>query len=138
MTESTKVMVFGTFDIIHPGHLNFFRQAKKLGTKLFVLVARDTNVVKQKGEKPKFDENKRLEKVKQLSIVDHAILGDDKDPYLIIEKINPDIICLGYDQDGFSGKLKPELEKRNLKAKVIRLKPYRHGQYKSSKLRRIT
>ncbi|HEY4500387.1 MAG TPA: adenylyltransferase/cytidyltransferase family protein, partial [Candidatus Paceibacterota bacterium] len=46
-----RVMVFGTFDILHPGHLYFLRAAKKLGDYLIVSLARDVNVRKIKGRK---------------------------------------------------------------------------------------
>ena len=43
-----KVMVFGTFDGLHEGHLDFFRQAREYGDYLIVAVARDVNVKKIK------------------------------------------------------------------------------------------
>jgi len=81
-------------------------------------------------------EQKRLAAIKALYYVDKAFLGYKKDKYLIIEKVKPDVICLGYDQDSFTKNLKKELKRRGLNPKVIRiqksLKPYK---YKSSKLR---
>ena len=41
-----KVMCSGTFDGLHPGHFNFFKQAKSKGDYLTVIVARDENVEK--------------------------------------------------------------------------------------------
>jgi len=50
----TKIMVFGTFDGLHKGHLNFFWQARKLAVDSFLVVsiARDKNVIKIKGKSP--------------------------------------------------------------------------------------
>ena len=47
-----KVLVFGTFDIIHPGHVFFLNQAKKLGDFLCVVVSRDETVNELKREYP--------------------------------------------------------------------------------------
>lgn len=131
-----KVMVFGTFDILHKGHLNFFQQAKKHGDYLIVSIARDDTIRQVKGRKPHHSEKTRLKQIKKLGIVDKSILGMKRDKYKNIEKYKPDIICLGYDQVSFVDKLKQELKKRKLKTKVIRLKPYKTHKYKSSKLRR--
>lgn len=46
MKKNVKVMVFGTFAVLHPGRLYFFNQAKKHGDKLIAVVARDVNVKK--------------------------------------------------------------------------------------------
>ena len=119
-----KVMVFGTFDILHKGHLNFFSQARKYG-KLVVVVAKDKTVLEVKGKKPRNNEKKRLAKVKKHS---RAILGMIKDKYKVIEKEKPDIICLGYDQKSFIKGLK------KFKIKIVKLKPYMAHKYKSSKL----
>ena len=95
------VMAFGSFDVLHPGHLYFLNQAKSKGDKLIVVIALDKTIEKVKGEKPKYNERQRLEHVKGMPMVDKAVLGYEKDPYEIIEEINPDIICLGYYQDLF-------------------------------------
>ena len=94
-----KIMVFGTFDILHPGHLNFFKQAKKLGDYLIVIIGRDETVQKIKGRFPQNNEKKRLDKIKQQKIVDKTLLGNLDDPYKIIKQEKPDIVALGYDQN---------------------------------------
>lgn len=128
-----KSIVFGTFDIIHPGHLNLFRQAKEYGEFLVAVVARDNNVEKVKGKKSVNDEKKRLANISSIPNVDLAVLGDKEDPYLIIEMEEPDFICLGYDQNSFDSKLEDALKRRNLDSKIVRLKPYKEERYKSSK-----
>lgn len=129
-----KAIVFGTFDVLHPGHLDFFRQAKKNGDFLVAVVGRDSTVKKIKGKKPANSEHKRLVEVYQVPEVDLAILGDKEDPYKIIEEQKPDVICLGYDQNSYTKNLKDELNKRGVKAEIIRLKPYNEHKYKSSKM----
>lgn len=128
-----KVMVFGTFAVLHPGHLYFFKKAKEHGKKLIVVVARDATVRKIKGFLPKLDERARREMVGAIKFVDEAVLGDKFDWYKLILKYKPDVICLGYDQ-GTPKNFREELRKRGVAAKIFRLKSYKPKRYKSSKL----
>ena len=130
----TKVIAFGTFDLLHKGHIYFLKKAKEKGS-LLVIVGRDRNVEKVKGKKPVNNEKKRLNKIRKLNFVDKAVLGYKKDKYKIIEKIKPDVICLGYDQNSFTKNLREELNKRRIKAKIIRLRSYKKNIYKSSKIK---
>jgi len=125
----TKVMVFGTFDIIHPGHIYFLKESKKYGDELIIVVARDTNVMILKGHESKFSEAKRVEKIKKLGLGNIVMLGDKKDYFKVIEKNDPDIICLGYDQGTH------QVEKKFPKIKFIKIEPYKEHIYKSSKLK---
>jgi len=131
LPQVQKVMVFGTFDSLHKGHLNFFNQARKYGGYLIIVVARDKNVIKIKGKLPKLSENQRLAQLKAVKVGERIILGQIRNPYVIIKKENPSIICLGYDQNSFSQGLKDKFPK----IKIIRLKPYKTEIYKSSKLK---
>ncbi|MBI2129233.1 FAD synthase [Candidatus Woesearchaeota archaeon] len=132
----TTALAFGTFDIIHPGHMNFLKQAKKHADKLVVVVSRDLTVKELKGRFPENNEERRLKNIKKLPYVDEAILGGlGNDKYEIIEKIKPDVIALGYDQFYYTEDLKKELKKRGILADIVRLKPYKEEIYKSSKLR---
>ena len=121
-----KVMVFGTFDILHKGHLSYFSQARKYGDYLIAIVARDKTVLKIKGSLPRNNEKKRLLKIKKE--VDKAVLGYVHKRYRVIERFKPDIICLGYDQ---RVSLK-DLKEFNIPIK--RLKSFKPHKYKSSKL----
>ena len=131
-----KVMCAGTFDIIHPGHLYYLSEAKKYGSKLVVVVARDETSGTFKGKNPVHTEKERLESVRMLKIVDEAILGNKGNIFDIIEKIKPDAICLGYDQKVLKQELEDELKKRGIKADVIRMGAYMPNVYKSSKMRK--
>jgi len=125
-------MVFGTFDIIHPGHLYLFEEAKKLGDTLTVIVARDQTVLEVKGRAVQNDENARLKNIENLHIADKVILGNLADKYQVIKEEKPDIIALGYDQRAFVDSLNETLDS---KTKIIRLKPFKEDIYKSSKFR---
>jgi len=131
----TTIMCFGTFDLLHPGHIFFLKRAKSLGDKLVVVVARDSTIKEVKGITPKYNERERVEHIRDLKIADKVVMGYETDKYEVVEDINPDVIALGYDQDGFADKLKEEMEKRKMNPKIVRLAPYKEEHYKSSKLR---
>lgn len=134
------VMCFGTFDTLHPGHEDYFRQAREHGDRLLVVVAPDSMVVDLKGDLPETNERERLEKVDNHVLVDEAVLGYPDDKYRIIEEHQPDVICLGYDQEAFSDDLDIELTRRGVATTVVRCQPYIPDTYKSTLLRgaRIT
>ena len=117
------VMASGTFDLLHMGHIYFLKEAKKLGDKLVVVVATDSTVRSLKHE-PVTPQDMRLNIVKELKVVDEAVLGYEGDMYKIVEEIKPDIIALGYDQIHDEDKIKSELKKRNISVKVVRLPKY--------------
>ncbi len=132
-----RVLVFGTYDVLHPGHRDFFKQARELGDELRVIIARDQTVLQVKGREPQHNEAERLAAVQACQEVTQACLGHLGDKYAIIEELQPDIIALGYDQGHFADRLPEELTKRGLKAKIVRLKPYKPELYKSSLLQRV-
>lgn len=127
-----KVIATGTFSIIHPGHLLFLEEAKKLADELIVIVARDRNIKKRKNNAI-IPEKQRLNVVKALRVVDKAILGDNEDIFKPIMEIKPDFIALGKDQEFDEDWLKEELKKRKLKAKVVRIDKYLSGELNSSR-----
>src|SRR3972149_5931200 len=128
-----RVMVFGAFDGLHPGHLDFFKQAKKYGDFLIVSVARDENVKKIKGKEPLFGEEERFELIANLKVVDKAILGAAHNFYVHIKMERPDVICLGYDQWAKEEEVKAELKRVGLlTTQVFRLEPYKPNVAKST------
>lgn len=130
-------MVFGAFDGLHTGHLDFFRQAKKYGDFLIVSVGTDRNVEKIKGEKPLLSEKERVDLISQLRIVDNAILGAETDYFLHIKKHLPDVVCLGYDQWAQEENVRKELDSVGLtKTEIYRLQPYEPVRAKSTILKK--
>jgi len=122
-----KIATFGVFDLIHTGHVKFLEECKKIAkdSKLTVVIARDSTVIKEKGKKPVMSEEQRKYVVQSLKPVDRAILGNEGfDKLKIVEKIKPDIIVLGYDQPWEEKKIKKELEKRGLKIQILRFEKY--------------
>lgn len=130
-------MIFGTFDIVHPGHEDFFRQARALAKNPFLVVsiARDSAVLRIKGRPPQRVEMERLQVVGAHAAVDQAILGDELGYMGHIKKVNPDIIALGYDQGGeYVADLKRDLKEAGLSTKIMRMKSHKPHIYKTSKL----
>ncbi len=133
----TRIMVFGTFDILHEGHLDFFRQARSLApdAQLIVSVARDASTERVKGERPKNNELFRMKEIEACRLVDEVVLGDKEGFITHILEARPDIIALGYDQASeYVRDLPAELSNAGLQTKVVRLKAFKPHIYKTSKL----
>lgn len=134
----TRILVFGTFDALHEGHLDFFRQARELGDEpwLVVSVARDSSVARIKGAPPHLNERERLLRVKTCDLVNDAVLGDEGGSMEHIGAIRPDIIALGYDQENeYVARLPEALVSMHLSPRIARLSAYHPEIYKSSRLR---
>lgn len=130
-----RVLVFGTFDLLHEGHKSLFEQARSLAPRveLHAVVARDDTVRDVKGYVPTHDERTRLLAVSEY--VDHVHLGREGDKYAIIEEIDPQIIALGYDQTHFVEGLDRAIASRNLNSTVVRLEAFRPDVFKTSLIR---
>ena len=126
-----KVMVLGTFDLLHPGHVHMLKEAKQYGDHLVVVVSRDQTVWEVKAHKPRHNETVRLQNLEQLGIADTVRLGHLDDKHQVIREEKPDVIALGYDQKFFIDTLEDALEDH---VQIVRLSPYRPEVYKSSKL----
>lgn len=132
-----KVLTFGTFDLLHKGHISYLKQARKFGDRLYVLVACDQAVKRAKGYMPEESDKHRLKNVKKLKFIYKAWIGEPvkkREDYLRpILKVKPDVICLGYDQAKKEDEwLKRELSKLKPMPRLIRLKSFRPSVYKSS------
>lgn len=128
MSGSARVMGFGTFDGLHPGHASFLKQLRTLGDELFVVVARDNNVKKIKGCLPRFSEDERAEALRGTGLIDHVILGDPKDFYQPLRDHRPNVIGLGYDQKANEDAIRTALPG----VKIVRMTAFHPEKYKSS------
>ncbi|MFH1582626.1 MAG: adenylyltransferase/cytidyltransferase family protein [bacterium] len=93
------VAVSGYFNPVHIGHKRLFEEAKKLGTKLIVIVNNDKQV-ESKGSFPFMKEKERLEIISSFKPVDKVVLAVDKDRSVCktLERIKPDIFANGGDR----------------------------------------
>lgn len=139
--QVTIVLASGVFDILHLGHLFYLEQSKKLGQKLYVVLARDKTVYQKKG-KPFNNEHIRKKILQALRCVDAVILGDEdftRHQFDIIKKIKPSYITIGYDQPYDEAKLAQAiLQKTGHKVAVKRIPLYK-GLYNktSSNIKKI-
>ena len=119
------VLASGTFDLLHLGHVRFLEEAKKAGGKdaeLIVIVARDSTVKASRGKKPVMPEDQRRALVESLKVVDEAILGlEDFSIDNVIEKIKPDVIAVGHDQDGIEKEVLKAIEKGKIAIEVAKI-----------------
>ena len=135
----TRIMVFGTFDMIHAGHEDFFKQARELASDAFLIVsvAGDAAAARHRSVMPRNSDAARLDALQKHPLVDKAVLGDIDGYIAHIALENPDIIALGYDQGGeYVETLERDLKEAGLTARVVRLKPFQPEIYKTSKLRK--
>ncbi|MBS3126602.1 adenylyltransferase/cytidyltransferase family protein [Candidatus Woesearchaeota archaeon] len=134
MKQMKKVMCFGTFDLLHLGHLHYLEQAKEHGDYLIVVIARDATKQQQRKETI-FTEKERLKLIQSLKIVDEAVLGYPDDHFHIIQDKKPDVICLGYDHQVREKDIAEKLASLELHPEIMRLQPYKPTIHKSTKLR---
>ncbi len=120
-----KVLIAGTFDLIHPGHIHLINEAAKLGD-VYVIVATDKNRELYSGEAPIVPEEQRLRVIKSIKNVKDAKLGrHDNDTLKTVEEIKPDIVLLGPNQKYSIETLKKGLIDIGLnKVEVKRLETY--------------
>ena len=106
-----KVMIAGTFDIIHTGHIALINAAAKIG-EVFVIIARDTSVEKFKQQKPIMPERQRMEIIRNIKGVKHVELGSDKEDWLLrIVELKPELFLLGPNQWGDPERYEEEAQK---------------------------
>jgi len=135
--QKKRVLAFGTFDGIHPGHIYYLEQAKKFGDELIVVIARDKTVEKIKGKKPILKEKERKHLIASLKPVNKAVLGlTGKKTFEILKKLKPQVIVLGYDQKPTKKELEKELKKIGITAEIKRVKALNSKRFKSSKLKK--
>jgi len=117
----TRVVAQGTFDLLHPGHVHYLRDAADMGDELHVIVARSSNVTHK--ESPVIPDEQRREMVAALKPVDEGHLGHPEDIFVPIERIDPDVIALGYDQHHDEERLHAALSERGIDCDIRRASP---------------
>ena len=115
---TVDVVAQGTFDILHPGHVHYLREAKAMGNRLHVIVARGENVTHKAP--PVISNRQRVEMVEALDPVDEARLGHPDDIFVPIEEIDPDVIVLGHDQHHDEEAITDALATRGIDCEVRR------------------
>jgi rfaE bifunctional protein nucleotidyltransferase chain/domain len=128
------VLCHGVFDIVHIGHINYFKEAKNLGDILVVSITEDQFVNKGPG-RPSFTTMQRLQFLEQINIIDYVISSNNLSASNIIKKIKPNFYCKGIEYKKImqtDTKLKEEI--KALKTVDGKIKFITTEQYSSSKI----
>ena len=96
---SKIVWTNGTFDILHPGHIQLFKVARSLGDKVIVATDSDEKIKKDKGfNRPMNDLCYRVAMLEAIKYIDVVLtFNDRKELEGLIQLYNPDILLLGDD-----------------------------------------
>jgi len=132
MGKSGKiVLTTGVFDIIHPGHIRFLEEAKRLAGKdgrLIVIVACDSVVRKSKGRSPMFRARDRALMISRLKPVDAVYVGRrgrlEKNISWFLKKIRPDILVFGYDQESVMKNTLKVMGELGLRIRVVKMRKF--------------
>jgi D-beta-D-heptose 7-phosphate kinase/D-beta-D-heptose 1-phosphate adenosyltransferase len=96
-----RVIVFtnGVFDILHPGHVRYLRDARALGDLLIIGINSDRSVrtLGKAPDRPINSELERAEVLEALASVDAVVIFDEETPHAIISALQPDILVKGAD-----------------------------------------
>lgn len=105
------VLCHGVFDLIHPGHIIHFEQAKKMGDVLVVSVTSERFVRKGPG-RPYFSDEMRMKFLEAIEHVDYVMLSEGYTVDDIVEAVEPDIYVKGEEykkaKDDITGKITEE------------------------------
>ncbi|HEX4945441.1 MAG TPA: D-glycero-beta-D-manno-heptose 1-phosphate adenylyltransferase [Blastocatellia bacterium] len=96
--HKTVVFTNGCFDLLHPGHVRYLQEARRMGDALIVALNSDRAVRELKGaSRPILKENERAEVMAALECVDYVVIFDDISPQATIAALLPDILVKGGD-----------------------------------------
>lgn len=119
-----KVLATGVFDILHPGHIYYLEESKKLGDELVVLITCD-KVASQQKRQPVLNQKERQALINNLNFVDEVVIGnEDLDYVRTINEIKPDIIALGFDQQLEPNQVDDIQLKANFRGQIIKIKKH--------------
>jgi rfaE bifunctional protein nucleotidyltransferase chain/domain len=95
-----RAVVFtnGVFDLLHPGHVRYLAEARRLGDALIVGLNSDRSVRAIKGpNRPVTPEAERAEIVAALASVAAAVIFDEETPHALVSRLQPDVLVKGAD-----------------------------------------
>jgi glycerol-3-phosphate cytidylyltransferase len=97
----TTVITFGTFDVLHVGHLRILQRSRALGDRLVVGVSSDALNLAKKDRYPVFSQDERCELVANLKCVDEVFVEESlelKREY--VKQFDADLLVMGNDWEG--------------------------------------
>jgi rfaE bifunctional protein kinase chain/domain/rfaE bifunctional protein nucleotidyltransferase chain/domain len=112
------VLCHGVFDLIHPGHVNHFKEAKKNGDFLIVSVTKDEYVNKGPN-RPIYNIDKRINFLAELSIIDYVCVSPSESAVDVIKILKPSFYVKGPDYKNFKSDITKKIEKENDAVKSV-------------------
>lgn len=111
MARFKRAFVSGCYDILHPGHIDFFQSVKEIADELVVCTASDKAIANHKGRIPAMDENNRRLLLSAISCVDAAVISTGDGIGIDFEKeiIESKADCLVVTTDDKYGEIKKAL-----------------------------
>lgn len=113
LSNKKIVLCHGVYDLVHPGHIIHFEEAKKLGDILVVSVTAAKYVRKGPG-RPYFSDELRLKVLSSIEYIDYVILSEGYTADDIIEIVEPNVYVKGKEyekgEDDITGKIGEEIE----------------------------
>lgn len=107
------VLCHGVFDLVHPGHIIHFEEAKKMGDVLVVSVTA-AKYVRKGPDRPYFDDKMRLKFLSSITCIDYVMLSENYTVNDIIEAVEPDLYVKGEEykkaEDDITGKIVEEID----------------------------
>ena len=93
------VFTNGVFDLLHPGHIRYLAEARRLGDALIVAVNSDRSVraLAKAPDRPIYSAEERAEVLAALTSIDAVVIFDEDTPYDIISDTSPDVLVKGAD-----------------------------------------
>ena len=97
--QNKKIVTYnGSFDVLHAGHIESIREAKRQGDILIILLNSDKSIKMYKGPlRPINTESDRSKIISALGDVDYVVIFDEINPKKILSEIKPDVHCNGSD-----------------------------------------
>jgi D-beta-D-heptose 7-phosphate kinase/D-beta-D-heptose 1-phosphate adenosyltransferase len=98
MDSQRVVFTNGCFDLIHPGHISYLREARSLGDLLIVAINSDASIQRIKGpSRPILSENERAIVLAAMEMVNYVTIFDEETPHKVISEILPNVLVKGGD-----------------------------------------
>ena len=137
LKKKGKKIVFtnGCFDLLHPGHIYYLKEAKKKGSILILGLNSDSSVRKLKGKgRPLIPQKDRAELLANFEFIDYITIFDEDTPERLIKQISPDVLVKGGDykkEDVIGGKFVAE------KGGKVLIIPFLKGHSTSKLIKKI-
>ena len=128
------ILCHGVFDLLHIGHINYFKAAKKLGDILVVSVTEDKFVNKGPG-RPAFKIKDRIGFLKEINCINFVCISNAPTSERIIKNLRPNIYCKGLDYQNVTKKKDRnlDLEMKALKSVGGKFSVIKEESFSSSK-----